>query len=211
MGTWRGWLLLSTAALLAALMAWGQPRGEKAVFLLLGPPGSGKTTQARNLSRQYGVPSISMSDILKKEAGWVKTPLKKGMKAHLESGDFVSDELANTLIEKHIAQKRAERGFILDGYPATVKQAEYLENTLKERGLPAPVVIHLEAPDKVVIDRMNNRGRADDNPATIERRIADYHREAEIILARYGSRTRSVDATQSPDAVWRDIRQALAR
>ena len=79
------------------------------------------------------------------------------MKSQLESGDFVSDEVANTLVGKYISQKKASKGFILDGYPATAKQAEYLEATLEQMGLPDPMVVHLQVPDAVAVDRMNSQ------------------------------------------------------
>ena len=120
------------------------------VVLLIGPPGSGKTTQAKKISRKYHVPSISMSDLLKKDAGWGKAGSKKELKAQMESGELVNDEAADLLVRKRLFLKDADHGFILDGYPANAKQADKLATLLKERSLPQPVVIFLDTPDGVV-------------------------------------------------------------
>jgi adenylate kinase len=191
-------------------VARGAGAREKVVILLLGAPGSGKTTQAKNLSRKYNVPALSMSDILKKESGWVKTELKKNLGAHLASGDLVNDEMANSLVEKYISKGKALDGFILDGYPKTARQAEYLEATLLRRGLPEPLVLHLAVPDNIAIERMERRGRADDKPEIIKGRLADYHAEEKFLLNRYRSRLRTVDGTPAEAAVWREIEKALA-
>lgn len=95
----------------------------------------------------------------------------------------MSDETVNQLLELRIEKRDALRGFVLDGYPATRAQAEFLARQLKTRGLPEPLVIHLEASDAVVKERMRERRRADDQPATIERRLADYHHEKDFLLA----------------------------
>ncbi len=201
----RAIIVALAMSLLLPASVWGKKKKQQFVILMLGAPGSGKTTQAKNLSQKYKLPVISMSKILKKESGWVKTKLKTGLKAHLASGDLVNDEMANSLIEKYISKGKAVDGFILDGYPLTVKQAEYLEATLKERGLPLPIVIHLKVPDSVATQRMLHRQRADDKPEIIERRLADYHAEAKFILNRYGDRVRTVDGTPSRQKVWLQI------
>src|SRR4029450_7131777 len=134
-----------TLILVPLLATAGNP--EKPVILLLGPPGSGKTTQAKNLSRKLGIPSINMPELLKQSAGWGKAGSKKTLRAQIESGDLANDETANQLIRARLLQNAAQRGFILDGYPSTTGQAEYLAATLKERGLSTPIVMSLEVPD----------------------------------------------------------------
>jgi len=183
----------------------------KMVVLLIGPPGAGKTTQARRISRKYHIPSISMSDLLKKESGWGKAGSKKVLKAQMESGELVSDETADLMVRKRLFLKDAGNGFILDGYPANAAQADKLGVVLNERNLPQPVVIYLETPDDVVRDRMKRRRRADDTPETIERRLQEYHRGAGFLLERYpGGQLKKIDGARSEDQVWHDVEQALS-
>src|SRR5690349_1591324 len=125
---------------LAALFCATALAETNMVVLLIGPPGSGKTTQAKKISRKYRVPSISMSDLLKKDAGWGKAGSKKVLKAQMESGELVNDEAADLLVRKRLFLKDADHGFILDGYPANATQADKLGVLLKERNLPQPVV-----------------------------------------------------------------------
>ena len=183
----------------------------KMVVLLIGPPGAGKTTQARKISRKYRVPAISMSDLLKKDAGWGKAGSHKVLKAQMESGELVNDETADLLVRKRLFLKDAERGFVLDGYPANGAQAEKLAKLLQERSLPQPVVLYLDAPDAVIRERMKKRHQADDTPEMIDHRIEEYHRNASFLLQQYpGAQLKKIDGARSEDQVWRDVEQALA-
>jgi adenylate kinase len=148
-----------------------------------------------------------MTDVLRKEGGG-KGGLNKNLHAQIAAGDMVSDEVADSLLKKRISRKDCERGFILDGYPSTAKQAEYFDALLAELGLPRPAVIHLSISDSEAARRLERRGRADDSPANTERRIKEYRSQADLLLARYPNAT-TVDGTKSPDAVAASIRQAL--
>jgi adenylate kinase len=184
---------------------------SRTVILLIGPPGAGKTTQARKLSRKYKIPSVSMADLLKKNAGWGKMGSKKILKAEVESGELADDQTADLLMRKRLLLNDAQRGFILDGYPARAGQADKLDALLKERGLPAPILIYLDVPDDVARARMKGRRRADDSADMIERRLAEHHREAQFILDRYsGGQIHKIDGSGNQQQVWRDIERALA-
>jgi adenylate kinase len=184
---------------------------DKLVILMIGPPGAGKTTQARRISHKYHIPSISMADLLKKDAGWGKAGSKKVLKAQMESGELVNDETADLLVRKRLFLKDAEHGFILDGYPANAAQADKLGIVLKERNLPQPLVIYLETPDDVVRERMKRRRRADDTPEMIEHRLQEYHKGASFLLERYpGAQLKKIDGARAEDQVWRDVEQALS-
>ncbi len=205
------WLKRCAAALAvlpALLLGQAKPQA-KTVLLIIGPPGSGKTTQAAKLSRKLQVPSISMADVLKKEGGGRK--VDKRLKVNL-AADLMNDQVSNELIDKRLARKDTARGFILDGYPVTHGQAEYLEKLLKERGMPAPVVIHLNVPDAMAIDRMRGRGRSDDTPELMQRRLEEYHAQSKAVLERYrGDQLKTIDATKSIEEVWREIEKAVGR
>ena len=204
-------ILLVVPFLLLPLLT-AADNASKKVILIVGPPGGGKTTQARKISQKYGIPSISMPDLLKENAGWGKAGAgRKGMKAAIENGELANDEVADQLMRDRLLRNDAQRGFILDGYPSTSKQADNLEALLKERGLPAPVVVHLEVPDDVAMQRMKSRNRAGDDAKTARRRLDEFHRESAPILERYkGSQIISVDGARSEKEVWRSIETALA-
>jgi adenylate kinase len=150
------------------------------VFVIVGPPGSGKSTQSQLLSKKYKIPSISLSDLIKDEMG-KRGRLAEALKASVASGDLINDDAANDLVRTRILRADAGRGFILDGYPATAAQAKFLDGFLKENELPLPKVILLDAPDAVVTKRMLSRRRADDKPDIIESRLKEYHEEAQFL------------------------------
>lgn len=195
-------------ALPALILAQGNP--QKIVVLMLGGPGSGKTTQASNLSGKYKVPSYSMATIFKKESGWVKDKYKKRLGVPMATGDVLSDEISNQLVEKYITQKKAQNGFILDGYPRNATQAKYFDDTLKVLGLPAPVIIHLSIPEDVARQRLGTRGGKQDKPEMIDQRMAEYREEKDFLIGHYKGRLHNIDGTPSKGAVWSAIQKAMA-
>jgi adenylate kinase len=169
--------VLSTA--LFSTIGWAQSKPAK-VILLVGPPGSGKSTQAQILSKKYGIRAVSMADILKKEMSSVqkKDPISKAMAAAVASGDLLPDEPAAEMVRHYLLRSDVHQGLVLDGFPATAGQAKALDKILQEKALPKAVVVVLEAPDDVIRKRMLSRGRVDDKPETIDRRIRDFRNEA---------------------------------
>jgi adenylate kinase len=126
------------------------------VLLLFGPPGSGKGTQSRLITNWLAIPAISTGDMLRAEIQ-NGTALGKAARSIMASGGLVGDDLVNKMLAQRIAQPDCESGFLLDGYPRTVQQAEYFDRLVAERGLPKPIILHLDVPLDALIGRMTSR------------------------------------------------------
>jgi adenylate kinase len=175
------------------------------VVIILGPPGSGKTTQAAALSKKYSIPAISISGLLKKQLG-KKSKYSNLIDMSAASGDLLDDAAANQLIESRLLKGDISRGFILDGYPHTAAEAKLLDGFLKDNALPRPAVVVLDAPDEVVRTRMLARHRIDDQPGIIDRRLSDYHAESQFLIDWYQPENLlRVDATQAVPQVFRQL------
>jgi adenylate kinase len=126
------------------------------VLLLFGPPGSGKGTQSGKISHWLGIPAISTGDMLREEikAG---TALGKAAKSIMSSGGLVGDDLVNRMLAQRVSLPDCAHGFLLDGYPRTVEQAEYLDAVLTEQQLRAPIVLHLDVPMDALVGRLTSR------------------------------------------------------
>ncbi len=196
--------LISASTLLAQ-------RLPKPLFvILLGPPGSGKTPQARFLRKEYGVPYLSASEVVKKSNSWRKSQVSGRLKGQIEAGELLADESLNELMAEYLKKVDMSRGFVLDGYPATKEQAEYLARLSSELKLDPPVAVVLDVSDEIARARMSERRRADDTPERMERRLADYHREMDGVRAAYpNARVLLVDGSQSEKNVSRQIKTML--
>jgi adenylate kinase len=126
------------------------------VLLLFGPPGCGKGTQSRNIVEWLKIPSISTGDMLRAEirAG---SELGKAAQSTIVAGGLVSDDLVNQILKTRISQPDCDRGFILDGYPRTLEQAEFLDATLQQKSEVKPIVLHFDVPRDALIGRMTSR------------------------------------------------------
>ena len=126
------------------------------VLLLFGPPGSGKGTQSRLITDWLGIPAISTGDMLRAEiqAG---TDLGESAKSIMASGGLVGDDLVNKMLAKRVAQPDSTNGFLLDGYPRTVAQAEFLDTLLAGLKLPKPIILHLDVPADAIAGRLTSR------------------------------------------------------
>jgi adenylate kinase len=186
-------------------------------ILLLGPQGSGKGTQATRIARDYGIPHIATGDIIRamKEQD---SELGRELKAVYDRGDLVSDDLMIRIIEDRLEQEDAQNGFILDGFPRTMPQAEALDELLRELGRDLDVVFDFQVPDReVLLQRMLKRAaeesRSDDTPEAIKRRLELYERETAPLVEYYRS-TRvnvvGIHADRTVDEVFHEIEEALA-
>jgi adenylate kinase len=158
-------------------------------IVFLGPPGSGKGTQAKLLARRLGVPAVSTGDMLR-EAVRRQTELGRRAKAIMEAGELVPDDVVIGLIRERIGMADAARGFILDGFPRTVEQAQALDGLLEANGTPLDAVVNLVVPEATLLERLIGRaeqeGRSDDRPETIRERLRVYGLKNDPLVAFYG-------------------------
>ncbi|KTR41138.1 MULTISPECIES: adenylate kinase [Curtobacterium] len=165
-------------------------------LIIVGPPGAGKGTQAGRIAEGFGVPAISTGDIFRKNVS-EGTPLGVQAKAIMDAGNYVPDELTNELVKSRLAEADAAQGFLLDGYPRTVGQVEYLDALLAEQGTAIDAVVQLVADQDALVARLLKRaeeqGRSDDNEETIRRRQEVYTEQTAPIVAAYAERGLVVD------------------
>jgi adenylate kinase len=157
-------------------------------ILLLGPQGSGKGTQAKRISGEYGLAHIATGDMLRAAIA-SRTPLGRRVQPIVDAGELVPDDLMIELIRDRLGEEDAQEGFILDGFPRTMVQAAALDTLLKDIGRDLDVVFELQIPDQVCIQRLVKRaaqeGRVDDTPEAIATRLARYHEETEPLIEHY--------------------------
>ncbi|MGD1895637.1 MAG: adenylate kinase [Phormidesmis sp.] len=153
-------------------------------FIFLGPPGAGKGTQAATLAARWQVPHISTGDILR-GAITAQTPLGTQAKACVDAGELVDDELVLDLMRDRFAQSDMENGWILDGFPRSLAQAEAFDHLLKTLKLARPKVVYFKVMTGLLIDRLLGMKRPDDTVATIRRRLAVYQEETTPLLEYY--------------------------
>ena len=182
--------------------------------VFLGPPGSGKGTQARLLAERLRVPDISTGEMLR-AAVHEGTPLGQKVKAVMEKGDLVSDDLMIALVRKRIDAPDAAGGFVLDGFPRTIEQAVALERILSGNERPVSAVVNLSVPETALIDRLAGRSglehRADDGRDTVFERLRIYHEKSEPLIEFYRRRglLNEVDAAGTVSEVTDRIGRAL--
>jgi adenylate kinase len=199
-------------------------------LILVGPPGAGKGTQAQVLRERWGIPQIATGDMLRdaKKAG---TPLGVQAAEYMSKGALVPDEVVIGLVGERLKQPDAQSGFLLDGFPRTVPQAEALERLLKEHGIKLDAVVQLDVPRELLVERATLRRadkrtghiyhlkynpppvgaelehRADDQPDTVAKRLDAYEAMTAALLPYYQAKglLRRIDGTLPPSEVTREI------
>ena len=179
-------------------------------LVLLGPPGAGKGTQAQKLSEKLGIPQISTGDLFRENIS-NGTPLGLEAKRYLDAGDLVPSELTNKLVEDRIEQPDAADGFILDGYPRSVAQAQALDEMLTNHDTKLDAVLEFAVSEEELFKRLKGRGRADDTEDVIRNRFKVYRDETAPLLDYYRDELKTVDAVGSLDEVFARALRALGR
>ena len=185
-------------------------------ILVLGPQGSGKGTQAKKVARTYGVPHIATGDMLR-EMRELPTPLGRELKDVLDAGELVNDELMIELIRDRLSRGDTVPGFILDGFPRTMAQAEALDDLLRDLDRSLDVVFEFQVPEREqLVERLLKRSqlenRADDTPDAIARRLELYDRETAPLVEYYRSTRGNVvgiHADRTVDQVFHEIQDSL--
>ena len=162
-------------------------------LILVGPPGAGKGTQAAILSEKLGVPHISTGDLFRANIG-EGTPLGLEAKSYMDAGNLVPDDVTVRMVESRLAEGDAQKGFLLDGFPRTVPQADELGRILDGLGLKLDGVVQYNVSEDVVVERMLARGRADDNEDVIRNRMQVYAKETAPLLDYYSDKTVKIEA-----------------
>jgi adenylate kinase len=175
-------------------------------ILLIGPPGSGKGTQAHRLSGELHIPEISTGDMFRSHLA-NGSPLGREIKEFLDAGNLVPDNLTTAMLRERLQERDARNGFLLDGYPRTVSQMDDLDGILDAAGTSLDAVVEITAHDDEIVRRLLLRsdaeGRSDDTEDVIRHRLELYRQETEPVIERYGRRALlvSVDGTADVDAV----------
>jgi adenylate kinase len=190
-------------------------------LILLGPPGAGKGTQAQRLVDAYGIPQLSTGDMLRAAvAAGTETGLKA--KAVMEAGDLVSDEIVNQIVSDRISEPDCARGFILDGYPRTLAQADAVEEIMKQKGRVLDAVIELVVDDRALVGRIVKRAedaaaagqpvRKDDTPEVFDERLRAYYKSTAPLTGYYYAKhkLKNVDGMDTIDGVTAQIKKLLS-
>ena len=186
-------------------------------LILLGPPGAGKGTQAKVLVDTYGIPQLSTGDILRSAIA-AKTPLGLEAKAIVDRGDLVSDAIVNGIVSERLDAEDCKPGFILDGFPRTIAQAEALDEMLVEKGVKLDAVIEIKADADELVRRVIQRAkesggaRADDNEEVLRKRLGVYQEQTAPLVAYYAQKglLKTVNGMEPVDQVTAAIKAAIA-
>lgn len=179
-------------------------------LVLLGPPGSGKGTQAAMLSEKYRIPAIATGDILRAQVD-AGTQLGKRVKAYIDRGELVPDSLVVDLIQHRLSDPDTQQGFILDGFPRTVPQAQALDVMLAAHDRPLDAVLYLQVDPEAVRERLGQRHRGDDRQAVIDHRLEVFLEQTSPLIDYYREqgKLKLIDGAQPPGVVAGSIEDVI--
>jgi adenylate kinase len=185
---------------------------EPLQLVMLGPPGAGKGTQARKIEEKFNIPHISTGEILRAEVER-KTVLGEKIEEVMKRGELVADDIIFHLVEARLIETDCDNGFILDGFPRTVPQAEELNRILKKRGNDKLHVVYLMVTEEISLERLLARRRLDDTREIFQKRIKVYHEQTAPLIDYYFERGAiiRINGVQSIEDVFREIVQRLAK
>lgn len=185
-------------------------------MLIIGPPGSGKGTQAERICGELNIVAISTGDIFRANVKG-ETPLGLEAKRYMDNGDFVPDSVTNRMVRDRLAQSDVAEGFLLDGYPRTSPQVDELDDILAAADASLDVVVQLTADDEELVKRLLGRaletGRSDDTEAVIRHRLDLYREQTEVVVSRYAERgiLAKVDGLGEMDDVTSRVMEAIKK
>ncbi|MEO1746552.1 MAG: adenylate kinase [Pseudomonadota bacterium] len=189
-------------------------------MILLGPPGAGKGTQAQRLVDAYEIPQLSTGDMLRAAVA-AGTDVGRRAKAVMDAGELVSDEIVNAIVSERLDQDDCANGFILDGYPRTLAQADSVEAMLADKGKELDIVVELTVDDKALVGRIVKRAedavargetpRKDDNAEVFDERLREYYKKTAPLIGYYHAKglLKAVDGMASIDGVTEQIKEVL--
>jgi len=183
-------------------------------IIIFGPPGAGKGTQAKLISEEYDIPHLSTGEIFR-TAIKNETPLGKEVKSILDAGDLVPDEKVVALVEEELKDAKYEDGYILDGFPRTVPQAEAFDDILEKKGKSLDAFLQLQVPEEELVHRILSRGegRSDDTPEKVKNRLKVYWNETQPVLNHYKDQeiVKEINGVGSIDDIFDRIKNALTK
>jgi adenylate kinase len=177
-------------------------------LVLVGPPGAGKGTQAVRLAERLGVPHISTGDLFRANLGQ-ETPLGLEAKSYMDKGNLVPDDVTVRMVRERLTDDDVAKGFIFDGFPRTVSQADSLDELLAERGEELDAVVEFQVDEDELVHRLLARGRSDDTEAVIRNRQQVYRDETFPLLDHYRAIVVSVDAQGGVEEITDRVATAL--